>query len=81
MQGRPIRVEFLVQMEGHSDTDRDVSEDHHDVEKELPDMFEYSDDDDEGCTTALPGFNGFKGQNCKKKTVRKIGLRAILKVN
>ncbi len=42
--GRPIRVEFLVQMQGHSDDDRDVSEDVN-SEEELPDMYDYSDSD------------------------------------
>ena len=42
--GRPIRVEFLVPMEEHSDDDRDA----YDVlEAELPDMYEDSASDDE----------------------------------
>ena len=34
--GRPIRVEFLVPMEGHSDDDRDASDV---LDEELPDMY------------------------------------------
>ena len=52
--GRPIRVEFLVQMEGHSDDDRDASDV---LDEELPDMCEDSASDDEAdphCRVALP---------------------------
>ena len=55
--GRPIRVEFLVPMEGHSDDDR-VSSDV--LDEELPDIYDYSDSDDVAdprCRVALPsGF-------------------------
>ena len=52
--GRPIRVEFLVPMEGHSDDDRDASDA---LDEELPDMYDCSDSDDEAdprCRVALP---------------------------
>ncbi len=42
--GRPIRVEFLVPMEGHSDDDRDASDV---LDEELPAMYEDSGSDDE----------------------------------
>ncbi len=51
---RPIRVEFLVPMEGHSDDDRDASDV---LDEELPDMYEDSGSDDEAdprCRVALP---------------------------
>ena len=52
--GRPIRVEFLVPMEGHSDDARDASED---MDEKFPDMYDYSDSDYEADTrsrVALP---------------------------
>ena len=59
--GRPIRVEFLVPMEGHSDDDRDASEV---LDEEIPDMFSDSGSDDEAdphCRLALPSrFLGAK---------------------
>ena len=42
--GCPIWVEFLVPMEGHSDTDSDLSEH---VDNDIPDMFKSDDDCDE----------------------------------
>ncbi len=52
--GLPIRVEFLVQMEGHRDDDRDASDG---LDEELPDMYEDSASDDVAdprCRVALP---------------------------
>ena len=52
--GRPIRVEFLVPMEGHIDDDRDASDV---LDVDLPDMYDCSDSDDEPdprCQVALP---------------------------
>ena len=52
--GHPIRVEFLVPMEGHSDDDQDASDG---LCEELPDMYEDSASDDEAdprCRVALP---------------------------
>ncbi len=52
--GRPIRVEFLVPMEGHSDDDRDASDG---LDEELPEMYEDSASDDVAdprCRIVLP---------------------------
>jgi hypothetical protein len=52
--GRPIRVEFIVPIEGHSDDDRDASDV---MDEQLPDMYDCSDSDDEAdprCRVALP---------------------------
>ena len=52
--GRPIRIKFLVPMEGHSDDDRDASDV---LDEELPGMYDCSDSDDEAdphCRVALP---------------------------
>ena len=52
--GRPIRVEFLVPMEGHSEDDRVASDV---LDEELPGMYDCSDSDGEAdprCRVALP---------------------------
>ncbi len=81
--GRPIRVEFLVRMEGHSDTDCDLSQDVYD---DLPNMYssESDEDGDEPDPRSRLQYQvNIDGPNCKKKRVslRKIGLRSIRKVN
>ena len=52
--GRPIRVEFLVPMEGHSEDDRVASDV---LDEGFPGMYDCSDSDDEAdphCRVALP---------------------------
>ena len=44
VSGRPIRVEFLVRMAGHSDTECDIAQDEND---DLPDMYSSDEDGDE----------------------------------
>ena len=55
--GRPIRVEFLVRMAGHSDTDCDLAQDVYDDPPDMCSSNEDGDENDPRSRFAIPSQN------------------------